>query len=259
MAEIEKLMEQTKPKALQIRGNVRHVLVVMSGKGGVGKSTIAANLAASLASDGLKVGILDSDFHGPTIPKLLGASGKLEQTPEGKLIPVKANGVKIVSIALAATSSDRPMVWRGPIKMIAVTEFLTKTEWGELDYLLIDLPPGTGEEPLTIAQLLPDADGAIIVSTPQDVALLAVRKSVSFAKLVNLPVIGLIENMAGDIFGEGGGEKAAKEMSIDFLGRIPLDKRIAQSGECGKPFSVEDKEFLRTFGLIVDRVRRKVE
>jgi Mrp family chromosome partitioning ATPase len=143
--------------------------------------------------------------------------------------------------------------------MVAFSEFLAKTAWGDLDYLIIDLPPGTGEEPLTIAQLLPEADGVIIVTTPQDVAILSVRKSISFAKLLGLPIIGVVENMAGDVFGSGGGESAAKEMNIDFLGRMPLDKRIAESGESGKPFSVEDKEFIRTFGLIVDRIRRKVE
>jgi len=231
---------------------VKHKIAVMSGKGGVGKSTVAANLAIALSMRGDRVGLLDSDIHGPTIPKLFGIQDeKLNPSGSGAGIsPVMVSGnLGIVSMGFLL-EKDVPVIWRGPLKMKAIEQFLEEVVWGKLDYLIIDLPPGTGDEPLSIAQLLPSADGAIIVTTPQEVALVSVRRAITFARTLNMQVIGLIENMSGficphcgketDVFGKGGGEKAAEEMGVRFLGSIPLDKRIEESGEGGKPFVLDE-------------------
>jgi len=228
--------------------SVKHKLVVMSGKGGVGKSTVAVNLAIALARKGAKVGLLDSDMHGPSVPKLLGVPNlPLSVNEGGQIIPMNVPpGLKVMSIAFLVGDRDAPVIWRGPVKMGAIKQFLEEVEWGRLDYLIVDLPPGTGDEPLSIAQLIPSPDGVIIVTTPQDVALLSVRKSINFAKAVKLRVIGIVENMAGltcphcgkkiDVFGEGGPEKAAREMNVPFLGSLPLSPGIARSGDDGRPF-----------------------
>jgi len=227
---------------------VKHKLIVMSGKGGVGKSTVAVNLAIALARKGAKVGLLDSDIHGPSVPKLLGVPNlPLNMNENGHIIPMNVPpGLKVMSIAFLVGDRDAPIIWRGPVKMGAIKQFLEEVEWGRLDYLIIDLPPGTGDEPLSIAQLIPSPDGVIIVTTPQDVALLSVRKSINFAKAVKLPIIGIVENMAGltcphcgktiDVFGEGGPEKAAKDMNVPYLGSLPLSPEIAKSGDDGRPF-----------------------
>jgi ATP-binding protein involved in chromosome partitioning len=228
--------------------SVKHKLVVMSGKGGVGKSTVAVNLAIALANKGAKVGLLDSDMHGPSVPKLLGVPNlPLSVSQEGRMIPMNVPpGIKVISIAFLVGDRDAPVIWRGPVKMGAIKQFLEEVEWGRLDYLIVDLPPGTGDEPLSIAQLIPSADGVVIVTTPQDVALLSVRKSINFAKAVKLPVIGIVENMAGltcphcgkeiDVFGDGGPQKAAREMNVPFLGSLPLSPGIARGGDDGRPF-----------------------
>ena len=227
---------------------VRHKIVIMSGKGGVGKSTVAVNLAVALARKGAKVGLLDSDMHGPSVPKLLGIPNlPLSVNQKGQVIPMNVPpGLKVISIAFLVGDRDAPVIWRGPVKMGAIKQFLEEVEWGRLDYLIIDLPPGTGDEPLSIAQLIPSPNGVIIVTTPQDVALLSVRKSINFAKAVKLPIIGIVENMAGltcphcgkriDVFGDGGPEKAARDMNVPYLGILPLSPAIAKSGDDGKPF-----------------------
>ena len=223
---------------------IKHKIVVMSGKGGVGKSTVAANLAYGLALEGKKVGILDADIHGPNIPLMFGVEGqKLGSLSE----PMKVHdNLSLVSLSFYVGDSDSPIIWRGPAKLGAIRQFMADVNWGELDYLVVDLPPGTGDEPLAVAQNMGKIDGSIIVTTPQDVALLDSRKSVKFSKLVNMPVYGLVENMSGficphcgdriDIFKNGGGVKAAKELNIDLLAKIPLDAAIVEAGDSGKPF-----------------------
>jgi ATP-binding protein involved in chromosome partitioning len=233
--------------------DVKHALVVMSGKGGVGKSTVAANLALSLAMTGSSVGLLDCDIHGPSIPKMLGIEDAAPEASKESILPIIVPPrLKVMSMAFLLPSTDSPVIWRGPVKMKVLKDFLGQVKWAELDYLIIDLPPGTGDEPLSIAQLIPAVDGVIIVTTPQDVALLSVRKSINFAKTLKMPVLGVIENMSGficphcskkiDIFGSGGGEKAARELNIPFLGKIPLDVKIVESGDQGKPFVLFQRE-----------------
>ncbi|MBU7009196.1 MAG: Mrp/NBP35 family ATP-binding protein [Theionarchaea archaeon] len=252
--------------------DVQHELVVMSGKGGVGKSTVAANLALTLSMRGKSVGLLDCDIHGPSIPKLLGIERAAPEASEEGIIPIIIPPrLKVMSMAFLLPNTDAPVIWRGPIKMKVIKDFLGQVKWGALDYLIIDLPPGTGDEPLSIAQLIPDTTGAIIVTTPQDVALISVRKSIGFARQLTMPVLGIIENMSGflcphcgnkvDIFGSGGGEKAAKELNIPFLGKIPLDVKIMESGEKGKPFVLfqKDDSPSQAFADIVRNIEEQVK
>ncbi len=227
---------------------ISHKIIVLSGKGGVGKSTVAVNLAVSLAEKKFKTGLLDIDIHGPSVPKLLGIEkGQVLGAGDGKLLPVEYNEhLKVMSIGFLLQDHDDAVIWRGPLKYGVIRQFLSDVDWGELDYLIIDSPPGTGDEPLTICQLIENPDGAIVVTTPQDVALIDVRKSISFCKQLNMPVIGVIENMSGfvcphcgketDIFKNGGGKKMAGETSVPYLGSIPIESRITASGDSGKPF-----------------------
>ncbi len=259
-------------KLMKHLAKIKHKIIVMSGKGGVGKSTVATNLATALAMRGLDIGILDADITGPNIPKMLGVEEARITGDEEGLFPVEvAPHLKVMSMAFLISSKDAPVVWRGPMKMGAIRQFLEDVNWGTLDYLIVDLPPGTGDEPLSIAQLIPEADGAIIVTTPQDVALLDSRKSVTFAKALNLPVLGILENMSGlkcphcgeeiDLFKVGGGKKAAEEMGVPFLGKIPIDVEMVPSGDDGKPIvlSKPDSPGAKAFDELADRVRKTVE
>jgi len=249
---------------------VKHKIVVMSGKGGVGKSTVAANLAVALADDG-PVGLLDADVTGPDLAKIMGVEdAQVRATETGMEPTVGPKGVKVISMA-QLVDRDTAVVWRGPLKIKALKQMLADVEWGELDYLIIDLPPGTSDEPLSVAQEIPDADGAVVVTTPQEVSLLDVRKSISFAKAVNLRILGVIENMSGfvcphcgqetQIFKVGGGEAAAEELGIPFLGRIPLDPRIVIGGDAGKPFVIEhpDAAATKAFREIVENLRAQLK
>ena len=226
---------------------IKHKILVISGKGGVGKSTVAANLAYAFAADGDSAGILDIDIHGPSQGRITGIEGvQLAANPDNSIDPVEKNGVKIITMASLLQDSDQPVIWRGPLKMKAIKQFLSDINWGEIDYLVIDSPPGTGDEPLSVMQLLPEMDGSIIVTQPQDLSLLDARKTVKFSQSIGIKVLGIVENMSGficphcgertDIFKSGGGEKAAKEMKVPFLGRIPIEPAIMESGELGKPF-----------------------
>ncbi|RME41086.1 MAG: ATP-binding protein, partial [Deltaproteobacteria bacterium] len=216
---------------------------------GVGKSTTALNLALALAAEGKAVGLLDVDLHGPSLPTMLGMGDKRPQMGEEGIIPLDFQGLRVMSIGFLLESRDQAMIMRGPMKHGAIQQFLADVAWGPLDVLVIDCPPGTGDEPLSAAQLLGEGAGAVIVTTPQDVALVDVEKSVSFARQLKMNIIGIIENMAGfvcphcnevtDLFGRGGGEKLARDKGIEFLGRIPLDPRMVQAGDAGKPFLVE--------------------
>jgi Mrp family chromosome partitioning ATPase len=227
---------------------IKNKIIVGSGKGGVGKSTVSVNIAWGLAINGYSVGILDADINGPSVAKMFGIDKtNLRHEYEGDLLlPIEKNGIKIVSIASLIPNPDEPVVWRGPAKGSAIRQFLSDVKWGDLDYLIIDLPPGTGDEPLTVAQSIPEADGLVIVTTPQDVALLDSRKAINFAKLLKLPVLGIIENMSGytcphckgqiDLFKKGGGEKAASDFDVEFLGSIPIDENIVHTSDDGEAF-----------------------
>jgi Mrp family chromosome partitioning ATPase len=233
--------------------HIRYKIMIMSGKGGVGKSTVAVNLAAALALRHYRVGLLDADLHGPDVPRMLGIEDQNLTGQEGGVEPVEVlGGFKAVSMALLGQDPDKAIVWRGPLKHSAIKQFLGDVNWGDLDFLIIDLPPGTGDEPLSVANLIKDMDGAIIVTTPQDVALLDSRKAVSFSKLIQVPILGLVENMSGmtcphcsesiDLFKVGGGERAARELNIPFLGRIPIDPRVVERCDSGEPFVADTIE-----------------
>ncbi len=255
--------------------NIKYKIVIMSGKGGVGKSTIATNLAFSLSMHGAEVGLLDVDINGPDIAKMLNIEDERLGTDDGYIVPVIVPPhLKVVSMAFLLQDRDTPVIWRGPLKMQAIQQFLGDVRWGELDYLIIDLPPGTGDEPLSIAQLIPNSNGAIVVTTPQDVALLDSRKAVNFAKTLKMPIIGILENMSGlicphckktiDLFKTGGGFKAAMDLSVPFLGKIPIDPKIVETGDNGKPFvltyskSKSAKKFNDVIKKIEDFVNKKV-
>ena len=210
-------------------------ILVMSGKGGVGKTTVAVNLAVKL-SEKHKVGLLDIDIHGPNVPKMLGMEGEQIRGENGRLFPAAYSpSLKVMSIGFMLKDRDSPVIWRGPLKHKAISQFINDVEWGELDYFIIDLPPGTGDESMSIVELIPKAE-AVIVSTPQEVALLDVKKALGLAKRMGVKIIGIIENMSGDIFGTGNVEKLAREEGIPLLGKIPLESRISQAGDSGKPF-----------------------
>jgi len=240
--------DKIKEKINHRMGKIKYKLIIISGKGGVGKSMVAVNLAYGLLFQGKTVGILDIDIHGPSLAKMLGIeSQKLVSTNNELIEPITINPhLKAVTIASLLEDTDTPVIWRGPLKMKLISQFLGDVNWGELDYLIIDSPPGTGDEPLSIVQLVPGLSGAIIVTTPQKIALLDSRKSVSFAKTLKVPVIGIIENMSGlicphcgkkiDLFKSGGGEKAATELKVNFLGRIPIEPAIVDSTDQGRPF-----------------------
>ena len=238
---------QNLPKRSDI--DVRHVIMVLSGKGGVGKSTVSVNLAYSLSNHGFRVGLLDLDMHGPNIPKMLGIEDH-KLAVMGELIePVHVTGkLSVMSMAFLLPDTSTPIIWRGPMKMAAIQQFLKEVNWGTLDYLVVDLPPGTGDEALTIAQIAPNLSGAVIVTTPQDVATLDARKSVKFIEKLEIPVLGIIENMSGmicphcgeeiDLFGKGGGKKIAEELNVPYLGSIPLDIDMRKAGDEGRPFII---------------------
>ncbi|MGB6064654.1 MAG: Mrp/NBP35 family ATP-binding protein [Desulfomonilaceae bacterium] len=225
---------------------IRRRLAVMSGKGGVGKSTVAVNLATALAVSGHDVGVLDADVHGPDVPMMFGLQGQLPESTAGYLMPLVAHSnIKVISMGFLLDSRDTPIAWRGPLKHRLFEQFLTEVEWGPLDYLVIDLPPGTGDEPLSIAHLLGKPIAAVIVTTPQDLAVLDSRKAVIFAREVGMDVIGIIENMSGmecpfckkpiDLFKIGGGEKTARELGVPFLGRLPIDPDVVAASDQGTP------------------------
>jgi len=246
----ENKRKQMQAEQDQIRKRVKqikHQILVLSGKGGVGKSTVAVNLATSLALSGKSVGLLDIDIHGPSIPKILNLEGKTVQAAGDVILPVEmAENLKVMSIGFLLRGGDDAVIWRGPMKYQMIKQFLKDVQWGNLDFLIVDSPPGTGDEPLSVVQLLEKADGAIIVTTPQEVALSDVRRCITFCRNLNLPVIGVLENMSGfvcpncgektDVFKSGGGEIMANEMHVPFLGRIPIDPQIVQACDSGQPY-----------------------
>ena len=240
------LLDQQDRRVREQLSRIRHKIMVMSGKGGVGKSTVAVNLAVGLSLQDFMVGLLDVDLHGPNIPKMLGIrKEKLPRRPDGRLgAIVYSPNLKVLSIEPLLPKEDAAVIWRGPLKISAIKQFIGDIDWGKLDYLVIDAPPGTGDEPLTVAKTIPDAY-ALVVTTPQEVSLIDVQKSINFCRKVKMRILGLVENMSGficphcgkelDIFKRGGGERLAEELGIRFLGRIPVDPRVVAAGDAGKP------------------------
>ena len=232
--------------ARQSLNKIKQKFIVMSGKGGVGKTSVSVNLAIALANKGYQVGLLDVDIHGPDIPRMLGLTGMLEANANSQMTPMPYSAnLKVLSMESLMADKDTAIIWRGPVKHTAIRQFIGEADWGDLDYLIIDSPPGTGDEPLTIAQLIPDAK-AVIVTTPQEVSLADIRKSISFCRNVNMSIFGIIENMSGftcphcnrtvDIFGTGGGEKTALAYGIQFLGKLPFDPDMVKCGDNGISF-----------------------
>ena len=229
---------------------VRHIIAVASGKGGVGKSTTAVNLALGLQARGLKVGVLDADIYGPSMPRLLGIKGKPQQLAGDKLAPMEAYGLRVMSMGFLV-DEETPMIWRGPMVMSALSQMLKDVAWGELDVLVVDMPPGTGDAQLTMAQQVPLA-GAVIVSTPQDLALIDARKGLNMFRKVDVPVLGIVENMStficphcgcrSDIFAHGGAKSEAERLGVPFLGEVPLTLAIRETSDAGKPVVVSEPD-----------------
>ncbi len=245
---------------------IKHKIAIISGKGGVGKSTITVNLATAFALKGSRVGILDADIHGPSVPRLLGLEGSQVQTTAMGALPVDGPlKMKVMSIDFFM-AEQMPTIWRGPLKMRAIRQLLGEIVWGDLDFLFIDLPPGTGDEPLSIAQLLPDLDGVVIVTMPSDLSSSIVKKAVTFAQRLKLPIIGVVENMSGfvcphcnkkiEIFSSGGGKKMAQEEGVPFLGSIPIDPKVSADSDKGAPFIIshKDSSAAKAFMEIVSKI-----
>lgn len=304
-AQQQKQMEQAyaqmkrKMAMEEIGRKIKHKIMVLSGKGGVGKSTVSTGLALSLAQQGFKVGILDIDITGPNVPKMMGLDGKQLQVENKRILPAVGHlGVKVISMAFLLENEDTPVVWRGPIKLGAIQQFIGDVDWGELDYLVIDFPPGTSDEPLTVAQSLPNIDGMVIVTTPQQVALLDSRKSISFSQSIKVPVIGIVENMSGytiegktqpdaeveifgpagkmfkatadgegrfsvtlDIFKEGGGKATAEEFGVPFLGALPFDPGFVRGGDDGVHRIVSDPNgaSAKAFAKVVESIQTHLQ
>jgi len=247
---------------------VRNTIAVASGKGGVGKSTVSANLAVALMRKGARVGLMDADVYGPSVPKLMGVLGAHQQTEDGKMIPPEQHGIKIMSMGFFLPKGEA-VIWRGPMLHKMIQEFLGRVEWGELDYLVIDLPPGTGDVQLSLCQSIP-LTGAVIVSTPQDLALEVASKAILMFKKLKTPILGIVENMSyyhcshcgqrDDIFGHGGAREASEKADIPFLGEIPLDAHIRVSSDEGRPVALEsdDSPVARAFHELAGRLAERI-
>lgn len=253
-------------------GKIKHKILVMSGKGGVGKSTVSVNLALGLAKRGHQVGLMDVDLHGPDVIRMLNMKGSMEPpaTPDALVPPLKYNdNLKVVSLEYMMKDRDEAIIWRGPLKIQAIRQFVADMDWGELDYLIIDAPPGTGDEPLSVAQTIPNVT-AIVVTTPQKVALADVRKSINFCKTVEMEITGVIENMSGfvcphcnqtvDIFKTGGGEELARDFDLPFLGRVPMDPKVVIAGDDGVPYLSSDavSPATKAFDAVVTAVENRL-
>jgi ATP-binding protein involved in chromosome partitioning len=268
----EREEEERRLKASMER--IKHKVVVLSGKGGVGKSTVTANLAIALASKGLvgRVGVLDADITGPTIPKMLGVRGRrLGGGPTGIFPALAALAIRVVSMDFLLPSDETPVIWRGPLKSMAIRQFLAEVLWGDLEFLLVDLPPGTGDEALTIMQSIPSIGGVVIVTIPSEVSQIVVKKAVTFTGQLKAPILGIVENMSGfvcpkcgteiSIFRTGGGQKIAEDLGVPFLGKIPLDPRICEDSDVGTPFIIQhsDSPAAVAFAEIVAKTGKMLE
>ena len=245
------------PVGNKLGGNVKHVIAVTSGKGGVGKSTCAVNLAAALAATGATVGILDADVYGPNVPVMMGIFDK-PKGRDNKLFPIEAHGIQTMSVGYMI-EDGQPVMWRGPMLHRALEQFLQDVEWGELDYLIVDMPPGTGDAQLSLSQLVP-LTGMVVVTTPQEVSLTDVRRAIGMAQQVKTDVLGVVENMTGDIFGTGGGQAVAEKFHVPLLGSIPLAASMRVGGDSGVPVVISDpdSESAQIFKKIAGRVAQEV-
>ncbi len=243
----QKKMIETQFAIRKTMNRIKHKIIVLSGKGGVGKSTVAVNLAYGLAKLGYRAGLLDIDIHGPSVGKMAGIENmQIMGGPNNMIQPIIKDDVRIITMANLLPPGDTPVVWRGPMKANAIDQFLSEVDWDDLDFLVIDSPPGTGDEPLSIIQRLPEMDGAVIVTTPQDVALSDARRTVSFSRMLKIPVLGIVENMSGfvcpscgertDIFKRGGGKSAAGNLDVDFLGALPIEPAVMEASDAGTPY-----------------------
>jgi ATP-binding protein involved in chromosome partitioning len=266
----QKQAAQEQQKLKDAMAKIKRKIAIISGKGGVGKSTVTVNLATAFAMQGKRVGVLDADIHGPSVPRLLGLEGQQVKTGPHGTFPVDGPlGMKVMSIDFFLPEQT-PTIWRGPLKMRAIRQFLADIEWGELDFLFIDLPPGTGDEPLSVAQLLPDIDGVVIVTMPSELSSSIVKKAITFAQRLNMPIIGVVENMSGfvcpgcgekiEIFKSGGGKKMAQEMAVEFLGSIPIDPTVGADSDKGTPFifAHKDSAAAKAFMDIVLKVEERL-
>ncbi len=280
--DLKKTVEEGKKEVMDLRmkeieknlKKIKHKIVVISGKGGVGKTTVAVNLAMSLASIGLRVGILDVDITGPNVIKMLGVNPEMKPRVDvevNKFYPVNGPlNVKVVSMAFLTDSSDSPVIWRGPMKMSAVRQFLGDVFWGDLDYLICDLPPGTSDETLDILQLIPD-ENVIVISTPQEVAVMDARKTIKMAMIMKRKILGIIENMSGfkcphcekyiDLYPPGGVDKASQDYNVELLGKIPFETEVSQQGDIGLPFILKypDSESAKAFKAVVNKIQELLE
>ena len=259
--------QQQEAEVKNTLSKIKYKLIVMSGKGGVGKTSVSVNMSIALAKKGYQVGIMDVDLHGPDVPRMLGLQGEVTASKDmPKLTPMTySDNLKAISMECFMPNKDDAVIWRGPLKHSAINQFITDIDWGELDFLIIDSPPGTGDEPLSVVQTIPDAK-AVIVTTPQEVALSDVRKSINFCKKVNTDIVGMVENMSGyvcphcgetaELFGTGGGETTANQFNINFLGKIPFDPKIVKAGDSGKSYQEEysDAPAAKAFGQVVEKV-----
>jgi ATP-binding protein involved in chromosome partitioning len=270
-AESDKDFEERQALARRLC-RIRHKILVLSGKGGVGKSTIAASLAVAFAAEGNRVGVLDIDLHGPSVPRLLGVEDAHATGTAEAIEPIETpRGIRVMSMGFLLPNRDDALIWRGPLKYSMIRQFLTSVDWGELDYLIVDSPPGTGDEPLSAAQLIEDADGAVIVTTPQALAVNDVRRAVNFAGQVGLPILGVIENMSGyvcpdcgaetDVFGRGGGEEMAGDMGVPFLGRVPIDASLVRAADAGRleEYLIGDSPGAAAFATIIKTLSDTLE
>jgi ATP-binding protein involved in chromosome partitioning len=270
MAQLEAYKQQQSEELQDLKDKmdkIKHKIAIISGKGGVGKSTVTVNLAAAFAQMGNKVGILDADIHGPSVPKLLGLEGRHVKIGSLGAYPVEGPlNMEVMSIDFFL-SAEAPTIWRGPLKMKAIRQFLSDIIWGELDFLFIDLPPGTGDEPLSIAQLLPEMDGVVIVTMPSGLSSSVVKKAITFAERLKMPIIGVVENMSGfvcphcgkktEIFQSGGGKKMAQEAGVPFLGSLPIDPTVGLDSDNGNPFVIRhrDSAAAKAFTEIVEKIK----
>ncbi len=274
MAQLEAYKKEQSTESQKLKDRmekIKHKIAIISGKGGVGKSTVTVNLAVAFAQKGFKVGVLDADIHGPSVPKLLGLDGQHVKTGPPGAFPVDGPlGMKVMSIDFFLPE-EAPTIWRGPLKMRAIRQFLSDIVWGELDFLFIDLPPGTGDEPLSIAQLLPEMDGVVIVTMPTGLSSSVVKKAITFAERLKMPIIGVVENMSGficphcgqktEIFQSGGGKKMAQETGVPFLGSIPIDPTISVDSDKGRSFLIVHKDSIaaKVFMEIVQKVEEHLK
>jgi ATP-binding protein involved in chromosome partitioning len=266
-----KVKDMVPPEVKENMKNVKHKIVVLSGKGGVGKTTVATNLAMSFAKRGVKSGILDVDIYGPNVPKLLGLEGIHPHVENKRIVPILGPlNLKVMSMGFLLQNTDDAVAWRGPLVGKVIQQFLSDVNWGELDVMVVDLPPGTGDEILSILQSIPEIDGVVVVSTPQEVAVLDARRAIRLVKMMGIPILGIIENMSefvcphcGEsyrLFGEGVTQKAADELGVQHLGSLPLDPRIIDLSDKGTPFVVEDPDSKasQAFNQVVELLSNKM-